>query len=107
MATPSEQNWFCPDRQASHFPQESTKQPTPARSPTWNLVTAEPTSVITPAISWPGTIGKMAWPQPSRAWWMSEWQIPEYLMSMSTSFGPTGRRSMVVRSSGALAAGAA
>jgi hypothetical protein len=47
-------------------------QPTPTRSPTANLVTPGPTSVTIPAISWPGTIGKMASPQPSRAWWMSE-----------------------------------
>ena len=82
-------------------------QPTPTRSPTANLVTSEPTSATTPAISWPGTIGKMPSPQPSRTWWMSEWQMPANLMSIRTSCSPTARRSMVVRSSGALAAGAA
>lgn len=82
-------------------------QPTPTRSPTWNLVTPGPTSETMPAISWPGTIGKMASPQPSRAWWMSEWQIPANLMSIRTSNSRTARRSMVVRSRGALAAGAA
>ena len=51
-------------------------QPTPTRSPTWYFVTAEPTAATTPAISWPGTIGKMAWPQSSLAWWMSLWQMP-------------------------------
>ena len=61
-------------------------QPTPTRSPTWNLVTPGPTSVTMPAISWPGTIGKMPSPQPSRAWWMSEWQIPANLMSIRTSY---------------------
>ena len=34
-------------------------QPTPTRSPTLYLVTSEPTSATTPAISWPGTIGKI------------------------------------------------
>jgi hypothetical protein len=32
-------------------------QPTPTRSPTVCLVTAEPISVTIPAISWPGTSG--------------------------------------------------
>ena len=36
-----------------------------------------------PAISWPGTIGKIAAPHSSRAWWMSEWQMPAYAMSIS------------------------
>lgn len=82
-------------------------QPTPTRSPALNLVTPGPASETTPAISWPGTIGKIALPQPSRTWWMSEWQMPTKVMSICTSFSPTARRSMVVRSSGALAAGAA
>jgi hypothetical protein len=34
---------------------------------------------------------------------MSEWQMPEYLMSMRTSRGPTSRRSMVVGASGSVA----
>ena len=32
-------------------------QPTPTRSPTECLLTSEPTSATTPAISWPTTIG--------------------------------------------------
>lgn len=51
-------------------------QPTPTRSPTAYFVTPGPTSETTPAISWPGTIGKIASPQPSLTWWMSEWQMP-------------------------------
>ena len=43
--------------QLAHSPQELTMQPTPTRSPTACLVTAEPTSVTMPAISWPGTSG--------------------------------------------------
>ena len=38
-------------------PSESTMQPTAARSPGLNLVTAEPTFVTRPTISWPGTQG--------------------------------------------------
>src|SRR4051812_39074917 len=38
---------------------------------------------------------------------MSEWQIPAYAISIRTSFGPTSRRSIVVFSNGALAAGVA
>ena len=34
-------------------------QPTPTRSPTLYLVTPSPTAETTPAISWPGTMGKM------------------------------------------------
>ncbi len=51
-------------------------QPTPTRSPTEKRVTASPTAATVPAISWPGTIGKMPSAQPSRAWWMSLWQMP-------------------------------
>ena len=82
-------------------------QPTPTRSPTWCLVTSAPTSATTPAISWPGTTGKGCGPQSPRTVWMSEWQMPAYLMSMRTSLGPTSRRSMVVGASGWPAAGAA
>ncbi len=81
--------------------------PTPTRSPAANLVTPGPVRETTPAISCPGTIGKIALPQPSRTWWMSEWQMPAKAMSMTTSCSPGTRRSMVVRSSGAFAAGAA
>ena len=50
---------YCsqPALQLGHSRQESTKQPTPTRSPTLYFVTSDPTSVTTPAISWPGTIG--------------------------------------------------
>ena len=62
--------------QFSHSRQESTRQPTPTRSPTTYLLTSEPISATVPAISWPGTNGKMALPHSSRAVWMSEWQMP-------------------------------
>ena len=39
--------------------QESTKQPTPTLSPTLYFVTLFPTAVTTPAISCPGTMGKI------------------------------------------------
>ena len=71
-------------------------QPTPTRSPTACLVTAVPTSVTMPAISWPGASGYCWGPQSPRTVWMSEWQMPAYLISISTSWGPTSRRSMVV-----------
>ena len=50
---------YCssPARQLLHWPQESTMQPTPTWSPTLYLVTSGPTSVTTPAISWPTTTG--------------------------------------------------
>jgi len=43
--------------QSGQLPSESTKQPTAARSPGLNLVTAEPTLVTRPTISWPGMHG--------------------------------------------------
>ena len=51
-------------------------QPTPTWSPTANFVTSAPISLTTPAISWPGTSGYLAWPHSSRPVWMSEWQMP-------------------------------
>ncbi|MNT11103.1 hypothetical protein D3C72_1459660 [compost metagenome] len=72
---------------------ESTKQPTPTWSPTLNLLTLAPTAVTTPAISWPGTIGKAAPPHSSRAWWISEWHTPQYLIEMATSSARGARRS--------------
>ena len=38
-------------------PQLSTMQPTPTWSPTFTFLTFLPTSVTTPASSWPGTQG--------------------------------------------------
>ncbi len=69
--------------------------PTPPMSPTLNLVTASPTARTRPMISCPGTHGYRVGfhdDHSSRAWWMSEWQIPQYSTSRSTSRGPTGRR---------------
>jgi len=70
---------YCsrPSLQVPQVRQESTKQPTAARSPTLNFVTLSPTPMTRPAISWPGTIGKRLPPHSSRAWWMSEWQTPQ------------------------------
>ena len=65
-------------------------QPTPTRSPTLNRFTSAPTRVTLPTISWPGTMGKMELPHSSRAWWMSEWQMPQNSMSMATSRGTDG-----------------
>jgi hypothetical protein len=54
---------------------ESTMQPTAARSPALNLVTAELTLVTRPTISWPGTQGYTVGMTPLhslRTWWRSE-----------------------------------
>lgn len=53
----------------SHFMHDSTKQPTPTRSPGFRLLTLGPTSVTMPTISWPGTMGKMPPPHSSFTWW--------------------------------------
>ena len=82
-------------------------QPTPARSPTLNFVTPSPTRVTRPMISWPGTIGNVALPHSSRAWWTSEWHTPQKRISIWTSPGRGSRRSTVNGASGARAAGAA
>ena len=65
---------YCssPARQNSHSRHESTKHPTPTRSPTLNFETSEPTSVTMPAISCPGTIGYVTGPHSPRTVWMSE-----------------------------------
>ena len=99
------QNCSSPSLQASHSRHESTKQPTPTTSPTAWSVTSDPTSLTVPMISWPGVIGKIPPPHSSRAWWMSEWQIPAQRMSMRTSLPRRSRRSMVVGSKSAEARG--
>ena len=70
-------------------------QPTAARSPALNLVTPSPTAVTRPTISWPGTHGYMVPGHSPRAVWMSEWQTPQYRISMATSAAPGARRGMV------------
>jgi hypothetical protein len=88
---------FCssPRRQPAHRPQLSTIQPTPTWSPTLTLVTASPTAVHTPANSCPGTQGYCC--KPRAATWpaakcKSVWQMPQYFISSSTSFGLSARR---------------
>ncbi len=76
------------------------------RSPTWYLVTAEPTSAISPMNSWPTTIGTgivfcAHWSQFQMC--TSVPQIADFLTLISTSFGPisgTGTRSIQRPSSG-------
>ena len=96
---------YCslPARQFSHSRHELTMQPTPTRSPGANAVTSEPTSATMPAISWPGIAGYGISPHSPRAKWMSEWQMPQNLMSMRTSLGPIGRRSICSGSRAAVA----
>ena len=52
-------------------------------------------------------MGKVPLPQSSPTWWMSEWQMPEYLMSITMSCSPTARVVTVVFASGAFGLGAA
>ena len=46
-------------------------------------------------------------PQSPRTVWMSEWQMPACVTSISTSLGPTSRRSMMAGARGSETAGAA
>ncbi len=89
------QNISMPSLHGSHSPHESTRQPTPTRSPTACRVTSSPTSSTVPAISWPTVNGKCAGPHSSRTVWMSEWQMPAKAMAMRTSSGRRSRRSIV------------
>lgn len=51
---------------SGQVPSESAMQPTAERSPGLYLVTAEPTLVTRPTISWPGTMGCAARDLPRR-----------------------------------------
>jgi hypothetical protein len=101
---PRRQYCSLPLRQFSHSRQELTLQPTPTRSPAAWRVTCAPTCVTIPAISCPGMAGYGTGPQSPRATWMSVWQMPQNLMSMRTSLGPSARRSICSGSRGAVAA---
>ena len=81
-------------------------QPTAARSPALNLVTAEPTLVTRPTISWPGTHGYTVGITPLhslRTWCRSEWQMPQNRISICTSCSVGSRRAIVVEASGDVA----
>src|SRR3954471_15451824 len=85
---------------------ESTMQPTAARSPGLYLVTAEPTLVTRPTISWPGTIGYtvgMNSLHSLRTEWRSEWQMPQNRISIWTSRSVGSRRGIGADAMGAVA----
>ena len=71
--------------QYSHVPQRGDGPPT-TRSPGCQSVTASPTATIVPLYSWP-SIAPSCPPHSSRKC-RSEPQIPQWLTSTSTSFGP-------------------
>ena len=82
-------------------------QPTAARSPALKPATAPPVRTTRPTISWPGTMGYSVVPHSLRAWCRSEWQTPQYRISIWTSCGPGSRRSNVKGTSGVVALSAA
>src|SRR5579862_1512650 len=85
---------------------ESTRQPTAARSPGLNLVTAEPTLITRPTISCPGTIGYtvgMNSLHSLRTECRSEWQIPQNKISICTSFSVGSRLGILVEANGNVA----
>ncbi len=91
--TPSVLRHRCPRpaRQLRHLPQTICPSPE-TRSPTWYLVTAEPTSAISPMNSWPTTIGTgmvfcAHWSQFQMC--TSVPQIADFFTLIKTSFGPT------------------
>ena len=89
--------------QFSHSRHESTKQPTPTRSPTAYLVTPGPTSATMPAISWPGTIGKIGVAPPLAGLVdVGVADAGELDLDQHVVLADRSRRSIVVRSSGAL-----
>src|SRR5271154_7583735 len=78
-------------------------QPTAARSPSLNFLTAEPTFVTRPTISCPGTQGYTVGITPlhsSRTWCRSEWQMPQYKISICTSCSVGSRLEIFVEPSG-------
>src|SRR5580693_8520249 len=100
------QNCSRPALHSEHVPSESTRQPTAARSPGLNLVTAEPTLVTRPTISWPGTQGYtvgITSRHSLRTWCRSEWQMPQNRISIWISSSVGSRRGIVVEASGDLA----
>src|ERR1700686_4694887 len=83
---------YCssPARQLAQTRQESTMQPTAAISPSLNFFTALPALTTRPTISWPGTHGYvvgMTLCHSLRVWCRSEWQTPQYRISIWTSWG--------------------
>src|SRR5258707_1393962 len=62
---PTAQYCSSPFLHWAHFRHESTKHPTPTLSPTLYFVTLFPTALTTPAISCPGTMGKIEPPHSS------------------------------------------
>src|SRR5690606_18863493 len=75
-------------------------QPTPTRSPRLKPATLAPTSATLPTISCPGTHGNSVPAHSARTWCRSEWQTPQYAISIRTSSGPVGRRVIRIGSSG-------
>jgi hypothetical protein len=84
---PPSQNCSKPRCTEGSVRHESTRQPTPARSPSLNFFASLPTGVTRPTISWPGTMGNSAPVHSSRTWWMSEWHTPQNRTSRTTSWG--------------------
>src|SRR5437016_8653492 len=96
------QNCSRPALHCAQVPSESTMQPTAARSPGLYLVTAEPTLVTRPTISWPGSIGyfvAMNSLHSLRTEWRSEWQMPQKRISICTSRSVGSRRLILVEAS--------
>src|SRR5580658_6889810 len=96
------QNCSKPALHSGQVPSESTMQPTAARSPGLNLVTAGPTLATRPTISWPGTQGYAVGIRPLhslRTWCRSEWHTPQNRISICTSCSVGSRRAIVVEAS--------
>src|SRR5271165_3649253 len=107
---PFSQYCCSPARQLAHTRQESTMQPTAAMSPSLNFFTALPTFTTRPTISCPGTHGYtvgIASFHSLRAWCKSEWQTPQYKISICTSCARGSLRRRVNGASAPVGLGAA
>src|SRR6266851_9589183 len=96
------QNCSRPALHCGQVPSESTMHPTAAKSPGLNLVSAEPTLVTRPTISWPGTMGYtvgMNSLHSLRTECRSEWQMPQKRISICTSCSVGSRRVILVEAS--------
>ena len=87
-----------PRRQSPQTPHDGAQESTTS-SPGASPVTALPTDSITPAPSWPSTIGVGRWNSPF-TWWRSVPQIPTAAIETTTSSGPALPRSTSTTSNG-------
>jgi hypothetical protein len=89
-----------PRRHGSQWPQLPPNQPTPTRAPFAHPTTPGPTASITPAISWPGTMGNGTLGNKPSLAIESLWHTPQACTFTRTSPSPGSGRSRSTSSNG-------